>query len=332
MNSVTSLKLVSQYFLIAIVLFSCKDAPGGKQGDLPKKQETTPQQQSVSLVVLGTVQDAGSPQIACEKACCKDLFNNPDPTRKVVALGVIDHEHKKSYLLEATPDIGNQIKALDNFSPSFSKPIPDGIFLTHAHIGHYTGLIYIGYEALNATKMAVYAMPKMKSFLSANGPWDQLIHKENIVFKHLEDAKREVLSPSLAITPLLVPHRDEYSETVGYIVEGVSKKALFIPDIDKWARWDKKIADVISGVDYAFVDATFYDAEEINHRDISEIPHPFVIESMTLFDGLPADEKKKIHFIHLNHTNPLLNKGSKQFKEVLSRGYNVAEFHQIIAL
>lgn len=331
MNSVALLKPISQYLLLALLLFSCKDAPGSEQ-DIPKKQETVPLGQSVSLVVLGTVQDAGSPQIACEKACCKDLFGNPDPTRKVVALGVVDHEHKKSYLLEATPDIGDQMKALDNFSPSFSKPIPDGIFLTHAHMGHYTGLLYIGYEALNATKMLVYAMPKMTSFLSANGPWDQLIDKENIVFGRLEDAKREVLTPSLAITPLLVPHRDEYSETVGYIIEGASKKALFIPDIDKWARWEKNIVEVVSGVDYAFVDATFYDAEEINHRDISQIPHPFVIESMALFDGLPADERKKVHFIHLNHTNPLLDQGSKQYKEVLSKGYRVAQFHQVIPL
>ena len=331
MNSTAPLRVIFHCFLIALLLFSCKDAPGGKQ-DLPKKPASTPLEQSVSLVVLGTVQDAGSPQIACEKDCCRDLFRNPDPTRKVVALGVVDHEHKKSYLLEATPDIGDQLKALDSFSPSFSKPIPDGIFLTHAHMGHYTGLMYIGYEALNAAKMLVYTMPKMRSFLSKNGPWDQLVHKENIVFGDLADAKKEVLSPSLAITPLLVPHRDEYSETVGYIVEGVSKKALFIPDIDKWARWEKNIIDVVSGVDYAFVDATFYDAEEINHRDISEIPHPFVVESMALFDGLPADERKKIHFIHLNHTNPVLDQESKQYKEVLSRGYNVAQFHQVISL
>lgn len=331
MHSVKLIKLIPYYLLLALFLFSCKDVPNPAQ-DLSIKQEVRPLESSVSLVVLGTVQDAGSPQIACEKACCKELFDNPDHTRKVVALGVVDHEHKKSYLIEATPDIGEQLKALDGFSPSFSKPIPDGIFLTHAHIGHYTGLMYIGYEALNATKLTAYVMPKMRSFLSSNGPWDQLISKENIEFKDLENNKREVLSPALAITPLLVPHRDEYSETVGYIIEGVSKKVLFIPDIDKWAKWGKNIVTVVSGVDYAFVDATFYDNEEINHRDISEIPHPFVIESMALFDALSADERKKIHFIHLNHTNPLLNKESPQYKEVLSRGYNVAEFHQIVGL
>ncbi len=331
MNVGAPLKLISHCVLLAFLLFSCKEVPN-KEPELSKTQETTSLEQSVSLVVLGTVQDAGSPQIACNKMCCRDLFSNPDPARKVVALGIVDHKYKKSYLLEATPDIGEQLKALDSFSPSFSKPVPDGIFLTHAHMGHYTGLMYIGYEALNADKLAVYAMPKMRAFLSKNGPWDQLISKQNIIFKNLEDNKKEVLSPSLAITPVRVPHRDEYSETVGYIVEGVSKSALFIPDIDKWERWEKDIVEVLSQVDYAFVDATFFDNEEINHRDISEIPHPFVIESMSLFDGLSADERKKIHFIHLNHTNPLLNKESPQYKEVLSRGYHIAEFHQRIEL
>lgn len=331
MNVGAPLKLISYCVLLAFLLFSCKEVPN-KEPELSKTQETTSLEQSVSLVVLGTVQDAGSPQIACNKMCCRDLFSKPDPARKVVALGIVDHKYKKSYLLEATPDIGEQLKALDSFSPSFSKPVPDGIFLTHAHMGHYTGLMYIGYEALNADKLAVYAMPKMRAFLSKNGPWDQLISKQNIIFKNLEDNKKEVLSPSLAITPVRVPHRDEYSETVGYIVEGVSKSALFIPDIDKWERWEKDIVEVLSQVDYAFVDATFFDNEEINHRDISAIPHPFVIESMSLFDGLSADERKKIHFIHLNHTNPLLNKESPQYKEVLSRGYHIAEFHQRIEL
>lgn len=278
----------------------------------------------ISIIVLGTVQDAGSPHVACEKECCTALFKNHDTSRKVVSLGVLDETAKKTYLFEATPDITKQLRDLRQAARFKITDIPDGIFLTHAHIGHYTGLMYLGKEATNAKEAPVYTMPKMKSFLEKNGPWSQLVNDKNIAFNDLENKKEFVLTPNLKVLPFTVPHRDEYSETVGYKIIGTNKSALFIPDIDKWDKWKTDIVSEIEKVDYAFLDATFYDAKEINNRDISEIPHPFVIESMAFFEKLPPSEKKKIHFIHFNHTNPLLNEESLQSKEVLKKGFQIA--------
>ncbi|MDX1629497.1 MAG: MBL fold metallo-hydrolase, partial [Fulvivirga sp.] len=208
----------------------------------------------------------------------------------------------------------------------------DGIFLTHAHIGHYTGLMYLGHEALASRQTNVYAMPGMKTFLTGNGPWSQLVKFENIELLELQNDSTIRLSSNLTIKPFLVPHRDEYSETVGYKITGPKKEVLFIPDINKWDVWDRSIVDEIKKVDYALLDATFFDGAEINHRDIREIPHPFVIESMLLFESLPMQERDKIHFIHFNHTNPLLNSESKQTKKVEEAGYNVSRFLQVIEL
>jgi pyrroloquinoline quinone biosynthesis protein B len=322
-----AIKSVMHWFLFALLLFSCKDVPSTPT-DVSENKKETPLEPAVKLLILGTVQDAGSPQIACEKDCCKDLRNNPDPTRNVVALGLVDGVHNKSYIIEATPNIGMQLNSLNEFTSFPTKRPPDGVFLTHAHIGHYTGLMYFGKESLNSQKLPVFAMPKMSSFLTQNGPWGQLVSNKNIMLKALEANKRIDLTPSLTVTPFLVPHRDEYSETVGFLIEGPAKKALFIPDIDKWARWDKSIIQAISEVDYAFIDATFYDEKEINNRDISEIPHPFVIESMALFNDLTSEEKGKIYFTHFNHTNPLLVPESEEYKEVVSKGFHIATFLQ----
>ena len=192
--------------------------------------------------------------------------------------------------------------------------------------------MYLGKEATNSDKLPVYVMPKMQVFLENNGPWSQLVSNENVDLRSISDGHELQLTSNIKITPFIVPHRDEYSETVGYLVSGPNKTALFIPDIDKWQKWDQDIIKAISGVDYAFLDATFYDAEEINNRDISEIPHPFVIESMELFKELPVSEKKKIHFIHFNHTNPLLNSKSDQLREVLQAGFGIAEINDVIVL
>jgi len=279
----------------------------------------------VSLVVLGNVQDAGSPHVGCVKDCCKNLFNNPDPSRKVVSLGLIDEFHKTNYLFEATPDISTQLHALKRFSNK-ENDLPDGIFLTHAHIGHYTGLMYLGKEARNTQQVRVYSMPGMKNYLEQNGPWSQLVNQQNISLQPLKNERAVQLNPALQVTPLQVPHRDEYSETVGFLIKGPHKRALFIPDIDKWEKWEHNIDSLISTVDYAFIDATFFDAAEINNRNIREIPHPFVIESMQRFANLSAADKNKIYFIHFNHTNPLLSTTSEASGKVLSAGFHIARF------
>lgn len=307
-------------------LLSCHQAQVS-HGEKP--MDTTPN--SPYIVVLGSVQDAGSPHAACTKECCIDLFNNPDPTRLVTALGIVDPINDKQFLLEASPDLPRQMKYLSSLSKS-EKEVPDAIFITHGHIGHYTGLMYLGKESMNAKSTPVYAMPRMKKFLEQNGPWDQLVNINNITLIGLQADSSIQVSNQISITPMLVPHRDEYSETVGYLISGPNKKALFIPDIDKWSKWERSIVALIKQVDYAFIDATFYDSKEINNRDISEIPHPFVIESMALLDHLPEQEKSKVHYIHLNHTNPLLDKSSKATKTVLERGYNIATFLQQLEL
>ena len=315
------------------------DLSPAPSGENPKAQNTHIEDplsnlniDETSLVVLGTIQDAGSPHIACTKDCCKDLFLIPDYSRKVISLGLIDPIHGKKFIIDATPDFTEQVKILKKLSSFSEKETPDGIILTHAHIGHYTGLMYLGKEAMNAKKVPVFAMHRMKSFLEQNGPWDQLVTNNNISIQELNNQQETALTPNLKLIPFEVPHRDEYSETVGFIIVGPHKKVLFIPDIDKWEQWEQDIIKEISKVDYAFIDGTFFDAEEVNNRNISEIPHPFISESMKKFNTLSFEEKKKIYFIHFNHTNPVINSQSPQAQEVQKNGFNVSSIYTCIKL
>jgi len=286
----------------------------------------------VSLIVLGTIQDGGSPHIGCNKACCRDLFTHPDYRRKVVSLGIIDAQNKQTWLFEATPDMPAQAKMLKNASGFQTKEIPDGIFVTHAHIGHYTGLMYLGKEAINSKGVPTYAMPRMKAFLETNGPWSQLVTLNNIALQPLQNEQGLVLSNNVKVTPIIVPHRDELSETVGYKIEGPNKKILFIPDINKWQLWNRDIAHEISTVDYVFVDGTFYSGDELQTRNIAEIPHPFIIETMKLLAGLSMREKAKVYFIHFNHTNPVINPKSPQALIVLKNGFHIAKFGERLSI
>jgi pyrroloquinoline quinone biosynthesis protein B len=314
--------------LIFACLLGCNDTQ--KEITKPAGIQIVPVQ--TSLIVLGNVQDAGSPHIACKKECCRELFQNRDDSRKVVSLGVVDPENKRKYLFDATPDMPEQLKILKDFLPKNSNETTDGIFLTHAHIGHYTGLMYLGREGLGAANISVYAMPVMDSYLRDNGPWSQLVDNQNISLQALNNEQQISLTSNLSIIPFLVPHRDEYSETVGFKIIGPNKKVLFIPDIDKWHKWETNIIDEIKKVDYAFLDAGFFSENEIDNRDISEIPHPSVLESMELFADLPSEEKNKVWFIHMNHTNPMLNPESEESRLVISNGYHIARFKDIFPL
>lgn len=310
------------FYAFTMLLLSCTQTK--KDTNEVTQKEPLKPNTGISLVVLGNVQDAGSPHIACKKDCCKSLFDSEDQSRKVVSLGLIDNLEQKTFLFEATPDMTYQLHSLKKSTDWATSDVPNGIFITHAHIGHYTGLMYLGKEATNAKDVPVYAMPKMSDFLSTNGPWSQLVSDKNIKLVAIENEQLLPLTNSIQVLPYKVPHRDEYSETVGFKVIGPNKSFLFIPDINKWNIWKTDIRSIIKEVDYAFLDATFFDAKEINNRDISEIPHPFVIESMSLFDSLSPQDKKKVYFIHFNHTNPLLDEHSEATKLVKEKGFSIA--------
>ena len=302
-------------FFCWLVLWGCQSGPVGDVES--KKMPTDP-----FLMVLGTAQDAGYPQIGCKKACCKRAWENYTNRRYPASMAIVDPDNQAYWIIDASPEIKNQLDHLEKRLPETFKL--KGIFLTHAHIGHYTGLMHFGREAMDAKKLPVYAMPRMNHFLSNNGPWSQLVELENIQLMPLQADLPVELGSKIRITPFSVPHRDEFSETVGYEINA-NKKAVYIPDIDKWDRWDKNVVDVVKMVDYAFLDGTFYNGEELSGRNMSEIPHPFIVESIDLFKELDESDIRKIHFIHLNHSNLILDPYSPENAKLSAYGLNVAE-------
>ena len=250
-------------------------------------------------ILLGVAQDGGYPQAGCNRSDCEAAWTTPSLRRHVASLGIVDPISNEKWIIDATPDFPQQLHILGNSDPR--KPLA-GILLTHAHIGHYIGLAQLGREVMGAQRVPVYAMPRMRRFLETNGPWDQLVRLNNIELRDLSDGVEVQLNERISVTPLLVPHRDEYSETVAYIVRLPGRSILWLPDIDKWEKWTTPIESVLDRVDVAYLDATFYDERELPGRNLSEIPHPTIVESMRRL----AKYAGKVRFIHLNQSNPAL--------------------------
>jgi pyrroloquinoline quinone biosynthesis protein B len=275
--------------------------------------------------VLGIAQDGGVPQAGDRDP---SRWQDARTRRHVVCLGVVDPEASQRWMIEATPDFPEQLHALDRLAPRPDSPGLDGIFITHAHVGHYTGLFHLGVEVMAADAVPVYAMPRMLQFLRANGPWELLVRQRHIELRALADGDGVSLNSRLAIVPLRVPHREEYSEVVAFRIIGPRRSLLFLPDIDRWEDLDAagvRIETWIAAVDVAYLDGTFYADGEIPGRDMSAFPHPRITRSMTRFASLPARERAKIHFIHLNHTNPGLDPASPARRSIEAQGFHVAE-------
>jgi pyrroloquinoline quinone biosynthesis protein B len=321
------MKSILNSFAPALIALLAACAPAAKKAPVVAACD-------VELVVLGVAQDGGKPQIGNP---ADPAWADPALRRSATSLALIDRRGGKPqrFLFEATPDIKAQLHALDAIAP-VEKPVAlDGVFLTHAHIGHYVGLMFLGHEASGARHVPAYVMPRMAHFLEANGPWSQLVRFENIILAIMADGAPETLGENLMVTPFAVPHRQEFSEVVGFRIDGPSKSAIFLPDIDSWEDWDAdgtRIEDMIASVDIAYLDATFYANGEIPGRDMSGFPHPFVTHSMQRFAALPPPEKAKVRFIHMNHTNPLHDPRAPERRAVADAGFSLAEEGERICL
>ncbi len=250
------------------------------------------------------------PHPGCTKSPCADVYAGRRPAEKVSCLGLINRDLGLAYMIDTTPDFPAQLRALTGGAP------PDGIFLTHAHIGHYTGLMYLGKEAMATKGVPVYGTERMNAFLKDNGPWNLLVENGYVALRALEPDVAIELPGGLRITPMLVPHRDEFTDTVGFLIEGPRAKALFIPDIDKWEKWNRSLRELANEVDYLLVDGTFASMDELPGRDISQVPHPLMSETRAFLE----DTRAKLWFIHLNHSNPALVDGKDVGREGMAFG------------
>ena len=273
--------------------------------------------------VLGTAQDGGYPHAGCKKDCCKTVWDKPHLHRFPACISAVDKKNKKYYLFDITPNVKEQIHFLESYDCKLA-----GIFITHAHVGHYLGLMDLGLEIMNLKNIPVYVMNRMKNFINDNQPMGQLVTNRNINLIEIYDQK-DIVFENFVVTPFEVPHRNELSETVGYKITINQKSIIFIPDIDSWDKWDYNLVDLVKNNDLLFIDGTFYNKNEIQTRDVSKIPHPEIIDTINKLSHLDDKEKQKVQFIHMNHTNQILRPDSLEFLNLKQNMFNISRENQI---
>jgi pyrroloquinoline quinone biosynthesis protein B len=291
------------------------------ESPMPHTNSTDSVSRAPYTLLLGVAQDGGYPQAGCRGSCCAPAWGQPELRARAACLGIIDPVSGERWLIDASPDLPAQLHALELAEPSSGRSHSlSGVLLTHGHIGHYTGLMYLGREAMGAQQVPVFGMPRMLRFLEEHGPWEQLHRLENITLRPLTDGVDQPLNSRISVRPFVVPHRGEYTETVGMVVSGPSRRVLYLPDIDRWERNPSPIEALLEEVDCAYIDGTFFDSSEQPHREREEIPHPTVSDSLVRFAPLGPEVRGRVHFFHHNHSNPLLHRNSQAAARVEAAG------------
>jgi pyrroloquinoline quinone biosynthesis protein B len=324
-----------------LLLVGCGDRPSTEPaGDnsIPASQVTPDHDRfdGPFVRVVGTVQDGGLPHAACTCTNCETARRHPDHRGQIASLALVLPASGRVYLIDVTPDIRDQLYDLRDLRRPVDGRVDrsplDGIFLTHAHIGHYLGLAFFGFEAVHTQGLPVWATPRMAEFLRHNGPWSQLVELNNIALQEITPGARIELEEGVSVTAIRAPHRDEYADTLAFRIDGPEQSLFYLPDTDSWAAWSQPLPEALAGIDYALLDGTFFSLDELPGRSVESIGHPLITQTLELLEETVRTTELQVFFTHLNHSNPALDPESDERREIESRGFRVLAEGQELGL
>jgi pyrroloquinoline quinone biosynthesis protein B len=269
---------------------------------------------ATSFIILGSGQDGGAPQVG--------QASSVSHRRSASSVCIVSNEGMV-LLLDASPDVRQQSLALleSTVYPSDRTSLVDGICITHAHMGHYAGLLHFGTEAAATEHVPLIGTSRFLEFFSANEPWADLIRSGH-VDATLIGNDTMMIDDILGLNAIAVPHRGEHTDTVAYSVSiRDTPWLLYVPDVDDWTRWPEAETE-IARHDFALVDATFSSIDELQGRNIGRIPHPLVPDTISRFRHLTAGTQ--IILTHINHSNPLGRFESPITGQALVAGFKIA--------
>ena len=287
----------------------------------------------VKLVILGTSQDGGVPQAGCGCSNCSMAIEDPSLRLHPVSCAIRGSDGS-IHIIEATRSLAEQLSIAASALGEGRTVLPETVCLTHSHLGHIDGLGQFGNEAMGLENVPLFASESVQSSLR-----DRYVLSP---FRAIGFTPGHPFYPSegcgFTYTMVPVPHRDEVSDTHAVLIRGPMSSLLFLPDHDGWSGTldSAGAADLRGwlgslGVEFALLDGTFWDSKELPGRDMSQIPHPPIDETLERL-GDRVDGDPEIMFFHLNHTNPVLGRGSVEREKVISMGWSIAEQGSMIVL
>ena len=280
---------------------------------------------------MGTGQDAGIPQMGCSCKNCEAARWDPSRRRAGASLALVDTAGEKFYLVDASLHMSGQVDRLLHTHVIAGLGALQGIFITHAHMGHIIGLSLLGKEAADVKRVTVFAALEVCEFLGFNPIFRRMVQRGNLRLGEILEGEALELFEGATITPFVVPHRKDAILTYGYLItekgegDGKGRTIIYIPDMDLIT---KEIKALVKDSDIALLDGTFFDMNELPGRDMSEISHPLIEETIRTLGEMDT----RIIFTHINHSNPVSDPSSKEYEHVTEAGHEIASEGLVLSL
>ncbi len=281
----------------------------------------------VAVTILGTAQDGGVPQPGCMLPCCRTENGEARRVRHPVALGLTDATGTR-HLFEASRALAGQDELWGKADGRDLTSLRS-LWLTHGHLGHIDGLGLFGCEAMAMKDIELFCSQSMLELLKNSPTLNRLLTDNNLIPTTF-DSGETIQTIGFSVETLLVPHRDDHTDTHAFIIGGDDSSLLFLPDHDSWGetlqlhscdnprQWFSRL-----GVDVVLIDGTFWSEQEVGGRAAS-IGHPPVSQTIELL-GERREGDPRVIFIHLNHSNPLHDKNSEEYAALVKLGWEIAE-------
>jgi pyrroloquinoline quinone biosynthesis protein B len=295
--------------------------------------------------VLGSAAGGGFPQWNCACSNCSRLrdgsLKGKARSQTQLAIG----ESDRWILLDASPDLRSQIESSEELTPKAllegqarSTPIA-GAVLTCGELDRVLGILMLR----EFQPFTIYVTESVRRILTEDNSLFRMLHREEkqVTWQPMGPEKSFELLPGLRCLTLPLPARyPEYvsfergshlkanEASVGLEIENASgKRMLYLPSLP---QIDDGLMTRMANCDLLFVDGTFWENDELirlrgSGRSAREMGHVPISGADGSLEKLKTLERPKKIYIHINNTNPILDRTSAAFREVKKAGISIAE-------
>jgi pyrroloquinoline quinone biosynthesis protein B len=246
----------------------------------------------------------------------------------------VSADHRRWFLLNASPDIRGQIEAFPPLHPRGSRATPlRAVLLTDAELDHTIGLLLLR----EAQALEVHATPAVHETLRHGTAVLATLERYCRVDWHPVTPGMDVsLGDGLSYRAFDVPTTKrarfgagtEQGRVVGYRLsdEHSGRAAVYLPGVQ---RLTAEVRAQLTDCSALLIDGTCWDDDELirlglaakTAGEMGHLPVGGPDGSLEMLSGLSIERKI---YIHVNNTNPLLLEDSPERRMVTDRGMEVA--------
>ena len=266
--------------------------------------------------ILGSAAGGGYPQWNCHCRVCDAARAGERAVPRTQSSLAIRGEEGPWFLVNASPDLRQQLETLGAPVDGVRGPPVAGVLLTDAEIDHTAGLLLM---RESAAPIRVYGGAPVERALKETVL--HMLERFSGVDWHTlhPDRERPIEGSSLVVEPF-----DVSDDQTGLVFRDRGGTLTYVPGL---ARLDDGVIARLAASDVVLVDGTFWHDDDlarlgISDRTAHDMGHvPLTGGTLEMLAGL---ERPRKVLVHINNTNPILLEDSPEREQVVRAGVEVA--------